>query len=85
LVSFLSNNNLHILNTGNNPTFTRVNCATHIDITITNTKFISKINKWKILNEDMFSDHLCLHTIVGKSTTYTKSKLNLKKKKLGYF
>jgi len=40
LVSFLSNNNLHILNTGNNPTFTRVNCATHIDITITNTKFI---------------------------------------------
>jgi ribonuclease HI len=79
LVSFLSNNNLHVLNTGNNPTFTRVNCATHIDITITNTKFISKINKWKILNEDMFSDHLCLHTIVGKSTTYTKSKLNFKK------
>ncbi len=78
MVSFLSNNNLHILNTGNNPTFTRVNCATNINITITNTKFISKINKWKILNEEMFSDHLCLHTIaiVGKSMTYTKSKLN---------
>jgi hypothetical protein len=79
LVTFLSNNNLNILNKGNNPTFTRINCATHIDITITNTRFISKIKKWKILNEDMFSDHLCLHTIVGRSTTYTKSKLNFKK------
>jgi hypothetical protein len=27
LVTFLFNNNLHILNKGNNPTFTRINCA----------------------------------------------------------
>jgi hypothetical protein len=34
LESFLTNFNLHILNEGTTPTFTRKNCATHIDITI---------------------------------------------------
>jgi hypothetical protein len=78
LVSFLSNNNLHILNHGNIPTFTIINCDTNIDVTIVNTRLLSKIRKWKVLKDDMLSDHSCLHTIFGKSTMYTKSKLNLK-------
>jgi len=78
-VLFLAENNLQILNTGNTPTFTRINCATHIDITITNDRLIPRIKKWQVLKEDMLSDHSCLHTIVGKSTTYKQCKLNLKK------
>ncbi len=77
LVSFLSNNNLHIINHGNIPTFTRINCATHIDVMIVNTRLISKIRKWKILKDDTLSDHSFLHSIFGKATMYTKSKLYL--------
>jgi hypothetical protein len=61
------------------PTFSRINCATHIDITVINTRLTPRIKKWCVLKEDMLSDHLCLQTTVGKTTTYQKCKLNLKK------
>jgi len=80
LASFLLNNNLQILNRGNTPTFTRINCATHIDLTIANAKLTPRIKKWSVLNENMFSDHSCLQTVVGKTTTYKTCKLNLKKR-----
>jgi ribonuclease HI len=79
LASFLLENNLHILNNDNTPTFSRINCATHIDITVTNARFIPRIRKWCVLKEDMLSDHSCLQVTVGKTTIYQKCKLNLKK------
>jgi hypothetical protein len=79
LESFLTENNLHVLNHGNTPTFTRINCATHIDITFTNTSLLPRIVNWNILSEDMMSDHSCLQTSFGKISTHTQCKLNLKK------
>jgi ribonuclease HI len=77
--SFLTNFNLQILNEGNTPTFVRKNCATHIDITITNNSLLPQINSWAVLEEDMFSDHACLHTQINQTIKHKRSFPNYKK------
>jgi len=77
--TYLTNFNLHILNEGTSPTFFRRNCATHIDITITNSSFLPKIQNWAVLKYDMFSDHACLHTQVAQTTKHKSSFTNYKK------
>lgn len=75
--------NLQIFNTGDSPTFIRANCATHIDLTITTKTFIPKIQHWEILTDDMLSDHLCLHTIIGQMASYKRQILNFETNQLG--
>ena len=40
--NFINKFNLHILNDGIHPTFKRINCATHIDLTLTSTHLMPK-------------------------------------------
>jgi len=70
--------NLSILNNGQ-ATFKRVNCATHIDITAINHSLRYKIRSWEVLDEDMFSDHLCLHMVVSHTAKYKRVILKHKK------
>jgi len=79
LEDFITNYNLSILNEGNAPTFYRTNCATHIDITITTNALKTRIRSWSVLDEDMLSDHFCLHTIIDNSTSFKRQILNYKK------
>ncbi len=81
---FISLHNLHILNTGA-PTFIRINCATHIDLTISTNTLLPKIKNWEVLAEDMLSDHLCLHTSLDKTTKHTKQIRSFKKANWDHF
>jgi Endonuclease-reverse transcriptase len=79
LETFLTNFNLKILNEGNTPTFLRKNCATHIDITTVSMSLLHNIESWSVLDKDMLSDHVCLHTVLKPTTKYVRKVLNLKK------
>jgi len=70
--------NLSVLN-NDQATFKRINCATHIDITAITHTLKYKIRSWEVLEEDMFSDHLCLHTVVSHTAKYKRVILNYKK------
>jgi len=76
---FLNDHNLNILNEGNKPTFHRVNCATHIDITAVSNSVIPLVKGWQVLEEEMFSDHYCLYTKLNPAKTFKRKRLNLKK------
>jgi hypothetical protein len=77
--SFLTNFNLQILNEGNTPNFVRKNCATHIDVTIATSSLLQQISNWAVLEEDMFSNHACLHTQINQIVKHKHSFLNYKK------
>jgi len=77
--TFLNDHNLNILNEGNKPTFHRINCNTHIDITAASNAVIPLVRRWEVLEEEMFSDHSCLHTTLNPAKTFKRKYLNLKK------
>ena len=60
-------------------TFHRINCETHIDITAITTTLNYKIKSWEVIDEEMFSDHLCLHTVLSHTAKYKRQILNHKK------
>ena len=78
LESILKSHNLDLLNNGS-ATFRRVNCETHIDITAITHSLKFKIKSWEVVDEDMLSDHLCLHTVVSHTAKYKRIILNHKK------
>jgi len=79
LETFFRDHNLTILNEGNQPTFQRVNCATHIDITVTSSLVTPLVRGWEVLEAELFSDHRCLFTKLNKAKTVKRKFLNLKK------
>jgi ribonuclease HI len=79
LEAFLTNINLHILNEGDIPTFSRKNCSTHIDITAASTSLLQNIISWAVLEEDMLSDHACLITVINPTIKHVRQFPNLKK------
>ncbi len=78
LENFLNNVDLRTLNDGN-ATFKRINCETHIDITAITPSLNYKIKSWSVVEEEMFSDHLCLHTVLNPTAKYKRKILNHKK------
>jgi hypothetical protein len=78
LESIIKNHNLNILNNGK-ATFSRKNCKTHIDITAITPSLNYKIKSWEVLDEDMLSDHFCLHTVFSHTAKYKRVILNHKK------
>jgi Endonuclease-reverse transcriptase len=79
LENFLNKVNLRTLNDGN-ATFKRINCETHIDITAITPSLNYKIKSWSVVEEEMFSDHLCLHTVLNPTAKYKRKILNHKKR-----
>ena len=73
LVEYLLELNLHVINEGNEYTYSKAGKNTIIDITVVNNKALSElqINDWKVDKTDSFSDH--------KYITFTGGKFEMKK------
>ena len=84
LEEFLLELNLHVLNQGEENTFSRRGCkkneGTVIDITIVNEKALEtlEINNWKVDRSESFSDHNYITFVGGKMETEKGFSRNLK-------
>jgi len=57
VMDFIGTSGLFIHNQGSRPTFTRTNCSTIIDLTLSSQFISHKIRNWNVLNEFTGSDH----------------------------
>ena len=57
LLEFIASTNLTICNRGNSPTFSNVIRQEVLDLTLCSMNIQWRVHDWKVLNEDMLSDH----------------------------
>jgi len=50
-------NNLHVANTGHQPTFVTATRAERLDVTITNTQSLGMVTNWHVDQTESLSDH----------------------------
>jgi len=73
LYKFIRDNDLIILNQGDEPTFISGDKQSHIDITIVSRNLKKLILGWKNIISDSFSDHKCLKTRISDSHRHKKT------------
>ena len=76
LLSFILEEDLHIVNEGTEPTFVTVNRREVLDLTICNRGLIGRISKWRVSDETSLSDHRLIRAEISDWLTVTKWKRN---------